>query len=103
MQHTILNYSDPTMNPLTNHARIRCQQRGISPMEIDLLIQFGATEKSYDGTVKHFWNKESRRRLETYTGRRASKADARLNWFVVVGWTGAVVTTGHRTKRITRH
>ncbi len=103
MQHIIMNSSETAVNPLTKHAQARCQQRGISPMEIDLLIQFGATEKSHDGTVKHFWNKVSRRRLEAYTGRRASKSDNRLNWFVVVGWGGVVVTTGHRTKRITRH
>ena len=90
------------MVPLTNHARIRSQQRGIAPIDIDMLIQFGATEKAHDGAVKHFWDKASRKRLEAYTGRQASKSVAPMNCYVVVGRSGAVITAAHRTQRIVR-
>ncbi|WP_027776737.1 hypothetical protein [Paraburkholderia caledonica] len=85
---------------LSKHAAVRLQQRGIAPLVIDLLLQFGATEKSGDGTTRHYFDKPARRRLRSYAGRLASLLEAHLDCYAVVGAEGRVVTAAHRTTRI---
>jgi hypothetical protein len=45
---------------LTKHAATRQQERGIPPMIIELLIEYGACEKAGDGTYKHFFDGRSK-------------------------------------------
>ena len=37
---------------LTLHPAARAQQRGVSPLIVDLLVRFGTIQKSGDGTEK---------------------------------------------------
>jgi hypothetical protein len=67
---------------------------------IDLLLQFGASEWSGDGTTKHFFDKSARRRLRAYAGPLASLLEPHLDCYAVVGTRGEVVTVAHRTARI---
>ena len=57
---------------LTKHARIRSQQRVIPPLMVDLLLQWGTTEKVAGGATKVFFDKASRRRVQAYAGPIAS-------------------------------
>jgi hypothetical protein len=85
---------------LSKHAATRMQQRGIAPLVIDLLLQFGATEKSGDGTTKHYFDKPARRRVRSYAGPLAALLEAHLDCYAVVGAEGRIVTAAHRTTRI---
>lgn len=87
----------------THHAQIRAQQRGIPPIVIDLLLRFGAQEKSGDGTQKYFFDKAARRNMRSYVGLLASSIERHLNVYVVVGTSNEIITIAHRTERIHRH
>lgn len=88
---------------MTLHARIRRQQRAIPPMLIDLLIQFGASEPSGDGTRKYFFDKASRRQVMAYAGAFAKALEEHLNLYAVIAADSSVVTVAHRDERIRRH
>ncbi|MCA8016512.1 MULTISPECIES: hypothetical protein [Burkholderia] len=85
---------------LSKHAAIRLQQRGIAPLVVDLLLEFGVTEKSGDGTTKHYLDKPARRRLRSYAGQLASLLEAHLDCYAVTGAEGTIVTAAHRTQQI---
>lgn len=84
---------------ITKHAQTRCQQRAIPPMMIDLLLQFGSSERSGTGVSQLFFDKTSRRRVKAYAGPLASLLDDHLDVYAVVSDDLKVITTGHRTKR----
>lgn len=88
---------------LTKHAQARSQQRAIPGLLIDLLLQFGATQKSGGGTCKVFFDKAARRRLQAYAGPLAGLLQDHLDVYAVVSADSSIVTVGHRTERVKRH
>lgn len=88
---------------LTKHAQTRSQKRGIPPVMVDLLLQFGTTESAGDGTNKIFFNKSSRRRVESYFGPIAPLINQHLDVYAVVSEDDQIITIGHRLERIRRH
>ncbi len=88
---------------MTKHAQARSQQRGISPMMIDLLFQFGVKESAGGGATKIFLNKEAKRKLSAYAGRLASHLEQHLDIYAVVGRDDEVITVAHRIEHIQRH
>jgi len=91
------------MNSTTQHAARRCQQRGLPPIVIDLLMQFGSSEPAGDGAVKVFIDKAARKRLKAYAGALVNKLEEHLDVYAVVGSNGQLITAAHRTERIRRH
>jgi hypothetical protein len=87
---------------LTEHARVRLQQRAIPPLVLDLLLQFGARDHAPDHAQFVYFDKRSRRRMANYAGCLAPTLDAHLDVCAVVGNEEQVITTGHRTTRIRR-
>lgn len=89
---------------VSRHASQRLQQRGIPSIVIELLAQFGTSQRC-DGADKVFFDKESRKRLRKYMGgsRSMRHIEPWLDVMMVVSDTGAIVTVAHRTKRISRH
>lgn len=86
------------------HASVRAQQRGIPPLIIDWLLTFGEEEPDRDGSTIVYFNKHSRQLI----GKEAGEAVVRqlerfLDAYAVLSHDGAIVTCGHRTKRINRH
>lgn len=81
------------------HASIRSQQRGIPPMVIDLLMQFGAREHDSRGAEILYFDRRSRRRVEAYAGGLIGKLSEHLDAYAVLAG-GQVVTVGTRYKRI---
>jgi hypothetical protein len=82
----------------TEHARARMQQRGISAAAIDLLLSYGASTHDHRGGEIVFFDKSARARLE-----RSQPAAARLaRAYLIVASDGAVLTVGHRTRRMPR-
>lgn len=88
---------------LTKHAQTRTQQRAIPPMLIDLLLQFGSSERSGTGVSKVFFDKSSRRKVKAYAGSLARLLDEHLDVYAVVTDDMTVITAGHRTGRFTTH
>ena len=86
----------------SQHASIRSQQRAIPEIAIDLLVRFGVSERAGKGVSKYFFNKASRRRLESYAGSAAAALNQHLDLIVVIGDDGTIITAAHRTERIRR-
>lgn len=87
---------------MTKHAAVRQQQRGIPPLVVDLLLDFGARVPSGNGTSLLFFDKSAKRRLESYAGPLARVFQEHLDVYAIVA-NQTVITTGHRCDRIRRH
>ena len=48
----------------TAHANVRSQQRGIPPIVVDLLFQFGHRQHDHAGAEIVYFDRRSRKRLE---------------------------------------
>lgn len=88
---------------VSKHASIRCQQRAIPPLLIDLLLQFGVSESAGDGASRLFFDKVSRRRVKAYAGTLAGMFEEHLDLYAVVGADNTIVTVAHRLERIRRN
>lgn len=86
---------------ITEHAAIRSQQRGIPPIVLDLLLQFGCHEYDHVGAEIVYFDRRSKKSVESYTGGLISKLSDHLNSYAVLDG-GTVITVGTRFKRI-RH
>ncbi|MGJ0490061.1 hypothetical protein [Methylobacter sp.] len=88
---------------MTYHAATRSQQRGIPPLVMQWLDQFG--EEQYDGrgAIIRYFSRASRRAMEREFGSNpVKKMSEFLNVYKVENQDGKVITTGHLTKRIKR-
>ena len=91
------------MLELTQHAKVRMQQRGITATTLESLLDYGAQAYDHRGGTILYFDKKARTRLRKVTGRAAYRVmEKQLNAYAVVATDGAVVTVGHRDKRITR-
>lgn len=88
---------------LTQHASARSQQRGIPPLLIDLLLQFGTTARAPGGAEKVYFDKSARKRIQTYAGPLAGLLERHLDIYAVIGDGYRVVTISHRHERIKRY
>lgn len=88
---------------MTRHASIRGRQRGIPPMMIDLLLQFGKSEAAGGGATKLFFDRQTRKQVAVYAGQFASMLDDHLDFYAVLGPDMQVITVGHRLDRVKRH
>ena len=87
---------------LTQHAAVRAQQRGISPLIVDLLVRFGARQKSGDGTEMCYFDRHARKALGSYVGGAISRLSDELDAYAIVSGE-LVVTVGPRYKKIHNH
>ena len=86
----------------TAHASIRSQQRGIPPLVVDLLLQFGCREHDHSGAEIVYFDRRSKKRLESYAGGLIGKLSEHLDSYAVLAG-GEIVTVGARFKRINHH
>ncbi len=86
----------------TNHATVRCQQRGISHFVIDLLLRFGRREHDHEGAEIVFFDRRAKKEVESYTGGSIGKLSEQMDSYAVVS-DGCVITVGVRHKKINRH
>jgi len=87
---------------LTNHARVRMQQRAISRQVVDWLAAYGEVDHQRGAEVFYF-NRKSRQALERDVGRRMLQRNEKaLNAYMVCA-EGQIATVGHRYQRIVRH
>lgn len=83
----------------TIHSSIRAQQRGVPPIIVDLLLQYGAREHDAKGCEVIYFDKKSKKKVETYVGGLFGKLDEHMDAYAVIA-SGKVVTVGNRFKRI---
>ena len=89
---------------ITNHARARLQQRGIPMPVLDCLLTFGKKVHDHPGAEILFFDHHARNQIRrTYGEHDFKRLESKLDTYAVIGSDGAVLTVGHRTKRINRH
>ena len=86
------------MQALTEHARIRMQQRGISAAAVEDLLTFGREVHDHHGATILYLDKRARAR----TALQQISKSKRLDVYAVVGSDGLIKTVGHRFQRIRR-
>ena len=87
------------MNGITNHAFKRCQQRGIPPLVVEWLLEFGHEKYDSGAEIIHF-DRQSRKAVRRHVGRQImSKLEGYLDSYLILK-DGHVLTVGHRYKRI---
>jgi len=87
---------------MTLHAQRRMQQRGIPPLIVDLLDEFGASERCV-GAERLYFNKAARSRLSRAHGAGGTAViDKWLGVYAVISDTGALITVAHRRRRLKR-
>ena len=85
---------------LTDHARIRMQQRGVRREVVDLLLQFGS--RAYDGRgaqIRYFDGRACKRIRNAMGDETLRRCHDRLDSYAVVANDGQIVTVGHRYRR----
>jgi hypothetical protein len=87
---------------LTQHARARMQQRGIAPVMLDRLLDYGRERHDHHGAVVVMLDKRARRRLAR-AGAPGPDLDRLRGVYLVLGHDGAVYTVGHRRRRFRNH
>ncbi|WP_454737186.1 hypothetical protein [Cupriavidus necator] len=89
------------MNNLTKHAVTRVRQRGIPPLIVDWLWDFGARVHNGTGAEVVWFDKGGRKRLMKAVGAQVvDRLGDLLEAYIVVSADGVVVTAGWRTQRI---
>jgi len=90
-----------TIFRLTEHARVRMQQRAIPRAAVEALLAYGKGAHDHHGATILYFDKAARRRLRRERLDRV--LEHQLDAFAVVALNGEVVTVGHRSRRIRQH
>ena len=88
--------------PLTTHARVRMQQRGIPAAALEVLLEFGREAHDHRGCRIVLFDKRSRRRARRLLGETFRRLERHLDSYAVMGPDDAVVTVGHRHGKLPR-
>jgi len=89
--------------PITEHARARMQQRGISPAVLELLLDYGREEHDHRGCRIVRFDKRSRSRVLRDLGAELfRRVERHLGTYAVIASDDAIVTVGHRVRRMPR-
>ncbi len=92
------------MQQITNHAQTRLQQRGIPEAIVDSLFEYGREIHDHKGATILFFDKQVRQLLrESLSYQVLRKLESHFDTYAVLDRDGAVITIGHRTKRINRY
>ena len=86
---------------MTHHAAARQQQRGIPPLIIEWLVNYGARRQDHHGAEVLYFNKQSRKVLARIVGEEIiNRLSALLDTYAVLSDSGTLITVGHRLKRV---
>lgn len=89
---------------VTQHARVRMQQRGVPPVIVEWLLEYGATVYEGRGAHVRYFDKHARQRIRREKGDLVLRRLHELfDSYAVVADDGAIVTVGHRYRRMKRH
>lgn len=90
---------------ISKHAAIRAQQRGITSMVQEYLLEYGTEIYDGHGGIKRCFDKRSIRRIERCLGREQVRriTDFQDAFLIESSQDGSIITVGHRTKRMHRN
>lgn len=89
--------------PLSRHAEVRQQQRGIRKEVLDCLLAYGRREHDHSRCEIVFFDAVALQRVARFEERTtANLAAEHREVYAVVNSEGHIVTTGHRFRRILR-
>lgn len=90
-----------SIRPLSRHAEIRSQQRGIPLGLVDLLLDFGQERHVGNGATVLSFPKRVRERLRRNLPRTMyASISSKLDVYAVVGDRGNIMTLGHRYQHL---
>jgi hypothetical protein len=88
---------------ISQHARIRMQQRALPPAALDLLWEYGTSMRSR-GADSLFFDKAARRRARAgLDADELRRVERYQNAFAVIADDGTAITIAWRTRRLRRH
>ena len=83
----------------TKHAEVRCQQRGITDKEIEIVYRFGKCRRTKDGFA-YSMNQRGRARASKALGKAYLSSVGKLNIYLVVDQDRKdIITVAHRLRR----
>lgn len=86
--------------PQSTHAQQRMQQRSISPLVAEWIINFGRARRRGGADVIAL-DRKGRKRMRKCVGHAVySQISSLLDTVVVLSDDGTIITTAHRTQRI---
>ncbi len=86
---------------MSHHAATRQQQRGIPPLIMEWLSNYGACRHDHRGAEVRYFDKQSRKALARDVGEEiVNRLSALLDTYAVISDSGTVITVGHRFKRV---
>lgn len=83
----------------SNHAQVRYQQRSVSPMIVDLLLEYGSRVHDGRGAEICYFDHKAKKRVQSYAGVLFNRLTEHLDAYVVVAGE-KIITVGTRYKRI---
>ncbi len=86
--------------PLSQHARVRMQQRGLPAVAIELIHRYGRRCHDHQGCAKVFLDRRGREAIRRQEGEQVYRCYEKA-WraYLVERVGGAVLTAGYRTRR----
>lgn len=85
----------------TIHLQQRMQQRGVPPLIVQWLEDFGKEGYNHEGCIVLSFDKNAKRRLEQAVGREPVRRMSEwLKAYLVISIDGVRITTGIRYRRI---
>lgn len=88
---------------LTDHARIRMQQRGIPKSQIEWLWEFGSERYDRYGKLWLSYDHKAKKLMQKLLPKDVLKRVKLDAYGVIAEESGVMVTVGHRTKRFYRY
>lgn len=87
----------------SQHATQRTQQRGIPPLIIEWLMDYGEEQPDHHGARIVYFTKKSRQHISKDKGEIAVRRFHEfMNIYAVITMDGQMITCGHRFKKIHR-
>ena len=86
---------------LSTHARVRMQQRGISPEALEILFELGEASPAPGGGQVIFLERADRQELGR-RGKHIRERDRLKRLYAVTDESGTIVTVGHRYRPVAR-
>lgn len=89
---------------ITEHAATRVRQRGVDPVVLDVLLAYGTGVHDHLGAEILVFDRKAFRRMErTLDAALVRRAESSRGLYAVRSMDGAVVTVGHRTRKLKRN
>lgn len=82
---------------VSRHAKIRQSQRGVPDIALELLVKFGSSESSFDGTERLYFSERDWKRVKQYFGAWMPNKSGKLrDLYLILAADGTILTVAHK-------